>query len=103
MDDLRDVSRKGLQIDKLYKEIASIRTGSTRVIKKVEKNREIRVRKKKKIENKCIERFIAGLKGQLQLRVKNKDPETLREAHEVAKQLGDTFLRDKNMTMEYEF
>jgi len=39
MDDLRDVSRKGLNMDKLNEEIASIRTRLMRVIKKEEKNR----------------------------------------------------------------
>lgn len=33
------------------------------------------------------------------MRVENKDPETLSEAHEVAKQLRDKFRRYRNMRM----
>lgn len=96
MDDLREIPYKKLAIKNLYQEIAGIRVAMLEVLERDETNIEIRKIKESSYEKTYIQKFIAGLKNPLRWTVKAQNPKTLRQANEIAKELRDDYIRDRN-------
>lgn len=95
LDDLREISYKGLSIKLLCQEISGIRA-ILDILEREEVDDEIRKIKENSYEKTCVQKFIAGLKNPLKWTVKAQNPKTLRQANEAAKEFRDEYMRDRD-------